>query len=129
MTIEVTRLPNAGDEAPSEAYVAIQAIGVLEPKDLEVLGSQLDLQVEQHGTIRLLIELVDFQGWTPAALWEDARLAFKHYGDIDRVAVVGESRWEKEITTLGKLFTKAEVRYFDVERREDASAWIRERSG
>jgi len=126
MSIELTRLPNAGDAQPFEARVGLQVIGKVEPKDLEVLGAQLDLQVEQHGVIRLLVELVDFKGWTAAAIWEDARLAFRHYRDIDRVAVVGERRWEKEITTLGRLFTAADVRYFDVERREEAASWIRE---
>lgn len=126
MTVELTRMPNANARAAPERVVAIQIIGTLGKKDVEVLDSQLDLQVEQHGTIRLLVELVDFKGLTPGAAWEDAKLAFEHFRDIERIAVVGESRWEKEMTHLAKLFTAAEVRYFDVERRDAAESWIRE---
>lgn len=128
MTIELTRMPNAHEKEPSESVVGLQAIGTLEKSDFEVLGLQLDVQVEQHGTIRLFIELVDFEGMTPGAAWEDAKLAFKHFTDIERIAVVGESRWEKEMTNLAKLFTAAEVRYFDVEKRSAADSWIRERA-
>jgi SpoIIAA-like len=101
MTIELTRLPDAGDETPSESRVGIQVIGKLAPRDLELLQSQLDLQIEQHRRIRLLIELVDFEGWTPAALWKDVRISLEHYRDIDRVAVIGDNRWERALAELG----------------------------
>lgn len=64
MTIELTHMPNADARETSESVVGLQVIGTLEKSDLEVLGAQLDLQVDRHGTIRLLIERVDFKGMT-----------------------------------------------------------------
>lgn len=126
MPIELTRVPNVDATEPAESRVAIQIIGTLDRADLKVLGHQLDLHVEQHGRIRLLIEFVDFKGWTLGGAWEDLKLAFKHFRRIDRIAVVGESRWEKEMTKVAKAFTAAELRYFDVGARERADAWLRD---
>ena len=65
-------------------------------------------------TIALLVELIDFKGWTAGALWEDTKFAARHFNDIDRLAVVGDARWEKGITVFIKPFTKAQVKYFDM---------------
>lgn len=126
MTIEFTRVPNADAREPEELVVALQVIGTLQKSDFEVLGPRLDVLLEQHGKLRLFVELVDFEGWTAGAAWEDVKLALKHFRDIERIAVVGESRWEKGIAVLAKPFTAAEVRYFDVEERVSAQSWIQE---
>ena len=68
----------------------------------------------------------DFEGWTAGALWEDTKFAAKHFNDIERVAVVGEARWQKGITVFGKPFTSADVRYFDMQEIDRAREWIRE---
>lgn len=127
MTIELTLVPNADAEAP--AVVAIQAIGTLDKSDYEVFSTQLDELIRQHGKIRLFIELVDFKGWTPGAAWADVKLGFRHFGDIERIAVVGENRFQQGMTALAKPFTAAKVRYFDVEDRADADAWIQQDQG
>lgn len=123
MPIEFTKVPNAGSQV---AMVSVHVIGTLEKQDYGVFGMRLDEMVRQHGKLRLSIELVDFQGWSPGTVWEDVKLAFKHYEDIERIAVIGESRWEKGMTVLAKPFTAADVRYFDVQERDVAEGWIRE---
>lgn len=127
MTIELTLVPNADAEAPAETIVAIQAIGTLDKTDYEVFGTQLDEMVRQHGGIRLFIELVDFQGWTAGAAWEDVKLGVRHFSNIERIAVVGETRFQKGMTALAKPFTAAKVRYFDVENQADAEDWIKQK--
>ena len=126
MTIELTRVPNADDDGPVDALVSLQVIGALEKRDYDVFAARLQEMVQEHGKLRLLVELVDFQGWTAGAVWEDVKLAFKHYDDIERLAIVGESRWEKGMAVLAKPFTAAKVRYFSVENRAEAERWIRE---
>lgn len=126
MPIELTLMPNADAEAPAGTIVAIQVIGTLDKTDYEVFGTQLDEMIRQHGRIRLFIELVDFRGWTAGAAWEDVKLGVRHFSDIERIAVVGETRFQKGMTALAKPFTAAKLRYFDVENRADADAWIKQ---
>lgn len=126
MAIEFTQVPNADAKRPEDLVAALQFIGRLEKSDFEVFGARLDVLLERHGKLNLLVELVDFEGWTVGAAWEDMRIAFQHFGDIERIAVMGESRWEKGVTVLAKLFTAAEVRYFDVGDKVSAESWVQE---
>ena len=80
--------------------------------------------VKAHGKIRMLVEMHDFHGWTAGALWEDIKFDVKHFSDIERVAMVGESQWQHGMAVFCKPFTAAEVRYFDRTEIEQARAWL-----
>jgi hypothetical protein len=53
-------------------------------------------------------------------------LGLRHYRDFDRIAMVGDRKWEKWMATLGKPFTRAKIRYFDVSEIDAAWNWIGE---
>ncbi|EMI28707.1 SpoIIAA family protein [Rhodopirellula europaea] len=86
----------------------------------------VDAQIERWGKVRMMVVLTDFHGWDAAALWADTKFAMKHFSDIERLALVGESKWEAGMATFCKPFTKAAVKYFDHANIEDARAWIHE---
>jgi hypothetical protein len=79
---------------------------------------------KQHGKIRVLFEMTDFHGWDMAALWDDIKFDVKHFSDIDRLAMVGEKRWEQGMARFCRPFTTATVRYFDHGHIEDARQWL-----
>lgn len=126
MSILFTRVPNVGASRAADLVVALQVIGTVQKADFEVLGPRLDLLVEQHGKLNLIVELVDFEGWTAGGAWEDVKLALKHFNDIERIAIVGEGRWAQGSSVLVRPFTAAEVRYFDLADKASADEWIRE---
>jgi hypothetical protein len=80
--------------------------------------------MKQHGKVRILFEMRDFHGWTAGALWQDLKFEFKHWRDIERLAMVGDSKWEKGMATFCKPFTTAKIKYFDVSQKAEAQAWI-----
>ena len=86
---------------------------------------ELNRLVKQHGKIRLLVEMHDFHGWTVAAVWEDIKFDMAHFKDIERLALVGETKWEAGMATFCKPFTSAKVQYFDVSKAKEALDWIR----
>ena len=65
----------------------------LDKEDYETFVPMIVSQMQNGSPVRLLAELHDFKGWTAGALWEDTKFAVKHFNDIDRLAVVGESKW------------------------------------
>lgn len=81
---------------------------------------------EAHGKVRLLVQLEDFHGWDLHGAWDDFKFGVKHYADTERIAMVGEKKWEEWMTRLWKPFTQAEVRYFDVKKIQQAWDWVRE---
>ncbi len=98
--------------------------GKLVKGDYEHFMPELDRLIGQFGKIRLLVEMRDFHGWSAGALWEDIKLDWKHYSDIERVALVGDKKWQKGMSIFCKPFTTAKIRYFDLSKLADAREWV-----
>ena len=106
--------------------LAIKLRGKLEKQDYEHFTPVVERLVKQHGRLRMLVDLVDFHGWTLGALWEDMKFDWKHFGDIERLALVGDSKWEEGMAAFCKPFTKAKIHYFELTKMGEAHKWIKE---
>ena len=104
--------------------VSLKFNDVLDKEDYDLLVPQLEGLFKDNDKVRFLVELEDFKGFTPGALWEEAKFSFKHFNDIERVAVVGENKIEKTMTAFTKPFTRAEVRFFHTALIEEAMKWL-----
>jgi len=113
------------EKAPAGTIVTLKFREKLDKGDYDRFVPMIESQIEHVSPIRLMVELHDFQGWTAGALWEDTKFAARHFNDIDRLAVVGDARWETGITMFVKPFTSADVRYFTVDAQEKARDWVR----
>lgn len=82
------------------------------------------MTLKEHGKIRVSIEMLDFHGWTADVLWQDTKFHAKHFSDIERVAMVGETKWQHAMAVFCKPFTAATVRYFDRTAIDQARAWL-----
>ena len=56
------------------------------------------------------------------ALWD----YLKHFADIERLALVGERKWEAGMAMFCKPFTRATIRYFDDAQSDEAVRWATE---
>ncbi len=104
----------------------VKATGKLTKEAYESFAPLVNEQIEEHGKVRILFEMHDFHGWTAGALWEDLKFDFKHWKDIERLAIVGESKWEAGMAVFCKPFTTAKIQYFDHAKLDEAKAWIAE---
>ncbi len=102
----------------------VKVTGKLTKGDYELFAPVVDEQIHEYGKVRILFEMHDFHGWTAGALWEDIKFDFQHWRDIERLAIVGESKWEAGMATFCKPFTAAKIQYFDHTRLNDAKAWL-----
>jgi hypothetical protein len=105
-------------------FLHVKATGKLTKESYEEFAPAVDAQIQEHGKIRILFEMHDFHGWTAGAMWEDLKFDFKHWKDIERLAIVGESKWEKGMAVFCKPFTAAKIQYFDHAKLDEAKAWI-----
>ncbi|VAX41484.1 hypothetical protein MNBD_PLANCTO02-3171 [hydrothermal vent metagenome] len=117
MTVELT-------ESYDGKVLTIQMSGKLTAEDYEQFVPLTERLIDQHGQIRILIDMQGFHGWSLAALWEDLKFDIKHFNDIERLAMVGDRTWEKWMATFCKPFTSAEIRYFDQSESDEAGKWI-----
>ena len=104
--------------------IIVHVSGKLVKGDYEQFVPEFERLVLQHGKLSVLFDMTGFHGWEAAAMWEDTKFAIKHFADIDRLAVVGEKRWQQGMATFCKPFTKATVRYFDHADGAAALTWL-----
>ena len=104
--------------------LAVHVSGKLTAADYELFVPEFERLVELHEKLRVLFDMADFHGWTAGALWEDTKFAYHHFHDITFLAVVGEKKWHKGMTTFCKPFTNAMVKYFDHADAEEARKWL-----
>lgn len=100
--------------------------GKLEKDDYDLFVPALEASIKNHGRINLLVELIDFHGWTAGALWEDTKFGFHHFNDIDKLGIIGDQKWEENLARFAKVFTTAEVKYFNESKLPEAYRWISE---
>jgi len=112
------------EEKDGGKILKVRLSGKLVTEDYEKFVPAVDRLVKQHGKIRMLVEMHDFHGWTAGALWEDTKFAVHHFGEIERLAVVGENQWQHGMAVFCKPFTGAQVRYFDHTAMGEARAWL-----
>ena len=106
--------------------LVIKASGKLTKADYEEFAPRFEQMVEEHGPLRVLIELDDFQGWDLPGFWEELRFDVSHRADMGRVAVIADKTLEQWGTKLSKPFFKAEIREFEHGQEEAARAWLAE---
>jgi len=100
--------------------------GKLTTQDYEHFIPEFERLIQQHGKIRMLARMHDFHGWSLGALWQDVKFGIRHFAHIERLAFVGDRKWEAAVAALCKPFTRATVHYFDESRADEAAVWIHE---
>lgn len=116
MAVEVTEA--------DDGFVEVAVRGNLTREDYDHFVPVLERKM-QHGKVKILFSMHNFTGWDLGAVWEDIKFDVKHFGDIERLAMVGEKRWEEGMAWFCKPFTTAKVAYFDQGQIDTARSWLR----
>jgi hypothetical protein len=114
------------EEAAAGKVLVVNLSGKLSKADYQHFVPEVERLIEQHGKLRLLVRMHDFHGWSLGALWEDIKFDLKHFRHIERLALVGDRKWEAGMAAFCKPFTTATVAYFDESRADEAFSWITE---
>ncbi|ANT61602.1 MULTISPECIES: STAS/SEC14 domain-containing protein [Roseobacteraceae] len=90
----------------------------------EAIGD-LDSYFAEHETIRLLIDLRDFDGWQGLdALRDHFFLVRGHAKRVHRAAVVGDAGWQEMAVQIGKRAFGLDARHFRADEMAQAKAWL-----
>jgi hypothetical protein len=110
----------------SEKVVGFELSGKLHDEDYKIFVPAIDEVIAKQGKARLLAHLHDFHGWDLHAMWDEVKFATTHCLSIERIAMVGDQKWEAWMAKLCKPFTMAKVKYFEASQIDDAWAWLNE---
>jgi hypothetical protein len=119
-------MPVQLQEKDNGRILEVRVTGKLVHEDYQRFVPEFDRLVKRQGRIRLLFEMSDFHGWELQAAWDDLKLGVKHFADIERIAMVGDEKWQEWIAIFCRPFTKAKIRYFGRNAIEEARRWVAE---
>jgi hypothetical protein len=112
--------------ASSPKVLAFKLSGKLHDEDYKTFVPLVDAAIAKQGKVGLLAWFHDFHGWDLHALWDDIKFSTTHCTTIERIALVGEKKWEQWMAKVCKPFTMAKIQYFDASQIDAAQAWLAE---
>ncbi len=108
--------------------LAIRVSGKLSHDDYQQFIPKLEELIKPGKKISLLIELDDFHGASLAAIKDDFSIGIKYPDTFEKIAIVGEKKWQKWMAFISSPFIKGEIKYFKRSELQDAWGWLRVKS-
>ncbi len=109
----------------NDAVIGLRIDSKIELSDIERLEREVDERLKTHEKLRVYVEMKHFAGISIEALFEDLKMAFSHFKDFDRKAVVCDAKWvDRAAKISNKIFTSIEVQCFPFDRQPEAMAWV-----
>jgi hypothetical protein len=104
----------------------LKAVGKISKEDYEQVCVPIIDEARREGRhIRFLYQLgPEFEGFTPAAAWEDAKIGLHSMRLFDGCAVVTDVGWIRESTRLMGFLVPCPVRVFGNQEFDKAVAWL-----
>ena len=93
-------------EGLPDNVIGIRATGVVTHEDyLDRVIPLVERTLAAHREFRILYEICDdCEGFEVLALWDDTKIGLRHYGEVQRIAVVTDNPWVRGATAmLGSL--------------------------
>lgn len=106
--------------------LGLRATGKVTGEDYEkVLIPAVEERLRRHQKIRLLYHMgPDFVGFTPAAMWDDARVGVQHIASFEKIAVVTDLDWVIKAVKIFSFAIPSLVRTFGNGGLEEAISWV-----
>lgn len=103
----------------------VRVSGKLTRQDYEHSTPKIEKLIAKPGKVRVLLDMDEFEGWRDDAFPENSPFEKKHLHGIERLAVVGDRKWEERMAIFCKRFLAGDVRYYERELFDEAHEWIR----
>jgi stage II sporulation SpoAA-like protein len=117
VSVQVTEAPNG--------LLTMSVSGTLKKAELDEAQALAVEAMRTHGKIRLLVITTNFLGWERGSNWDDVSFTAQHGRKIERIAIVGDRRWEDlALAFTGKGFRPTAVEYFTPGDLSKARTWV-----
>lgn len=104
--------------------VAIEIDGHINKADYDKVTPLLEKAVREYGKVKIYIHIVKIEGIEPGAFMKDVRTYLKHFNHVEKIAVVGNNKWQKFWAGLASPFVSGEIKFFTHDEAAEAQTWI-----
>lgn len=118
---------SANLEQSDNRLLVLRVGGELKKSELDAVQSEFVEKIAGVGTVKLLVLLENFTGWERNEEWGDTDLFFSHRNDFEKIAVVGDPRWEAQVLAFTDAgLRQGPVKFFPETGEAEARAWLAE---
>jgi hypothetical protein len=112
-------------ETTKDDLIAISINGKVIKSDYDKINPMIEKTVKEYGKVRLYIQIDNIEGIEFNAFVEDVKTYFRHFSDIRKIAVVGETAWQKMWSNLASPFVSGKIKFFEKSQVIEANNWIK----
>ena len=108
----------------SRFYLTLKVIGKLTHEDYGTITPMIESALEgvKAPKIRVFLDASELEGWEMRAAWDDFKLGMKHGREFEKIAILGNKRWQELAAKIGSWFISGESKYF--EDAKEAFNWL-----
>ena len=105
-------------------FIEIGMLGKLNHEDYQLFVPMVDkaLKSTKGLEVDLLVDMKGFKGWEFMAAWDDFKFGVKHRNAFDKMAIIGNKKWEEASTAMMSHLMKGESKFF--KERDKALTWL-----
>jgi hypothetical protein len=101
--------------------------GVLKRDEFAAAQDELARKIDVGAKPRVLAIAKNFEGWERGADWNDLDFLLSHSGEIAKIAIVTDPRWEVQaLAFAGAGVRRAPVKVFPPNELAQARTWLAE---
>ena len=99
--------------------------GLLRRDEYALCESEMAAAIKDHGSVKLLCVLHDFEGWESHPGWSDLSFYSTSANAITRIAIVGPEKWRDEALIFAAAgLRQAPVEFFPEANLAQARNWL-----
>jgi SpoIIAA-like len=103
----------------------LRIAGTLRQSEFAACQAELGKKIDLGSKPRLLVIAENFEGWERRADWNDLDYMLSHGGEIAKIALVGDRRWETSaLAFAGAGVRRAPVKFFPLDQLAQARVWL-----
>lgn len=110
---------------PKRANVAAFVVaGEVTREEYDRVRPEFRSFMEEHGNVRLLLEVRELRDVGLRAVLEDLKLTTEYLRDFERVALVSDAKWHQAMADAFGAITPGDVETFDRNEQAKAEEWL-----
>ena len=108
-------------------FLTLRIIGKLTHEDYGTITPMIESALEgvKEAKIKVFLDASELEGWEMRAAWDDFKLGIKHGKEFEKIAILGNKRWQELATKISAWFISGESKYFEDGR--EALNWLEEK--
>jgi hypothetical protein len=127
MNIQHHELSIRIEKVNTHVFLYIKTVGKLTHDDYQQINPMVNkaLKGVSDPKLDVFFDASELKGWEIRALWDDFKFGLEHEKEFEKIAILGNKKWQEYGAKVGSWFVAGDIKYF--ESSDDAMQWLKKR--